>query len=63
MDPGSRFLRGSIEDGVLKVVLDRAEQRNTCSTIEMYHGIKKAAVLAANDPEVDVLLLTGIRRS
>ena len=37
---------------------DRPERRNAC-TIEMYHGIKKAAVLAERDPDVDVLVLTG----
>jgi len=58
IDLGSRHLRGSKQDGVLRVVLDRPERRNAC-TIEMYHGIKKAAVLAERDPEVDILVLTG----
>lgn len=58
IDLGSRFLRASKSDGVLRVVIDRPERRNAC-TIEMYHGIKKAAVLADKDPEVDALLLTG----
>jgi len=43
---------------VLRVVLDRPDRRNSC-TVEMYHGIKKAAVLAERDPEIDVLVLTG----
>jgi enoyl-CoA hydratase/carnithine racemase len=58
IDLGSRHLRGSKQGGVLRVVIDRPERRNAC-TIEMYHGIKKAAVLAERDPEVDVLVLTG----
>jgi len=58
IDLNSRFLRGTKSDGVLRVVLDRPERRNAC-TIEMYHGIKKAAVLAENDPNIDVLLITG----
>ena len=58
IDLGSRHLRGSKQSGVLRVVLDRPERRNAC-TIEMYHGIKKAAVLAERDPEVDILVLTG----
>src|SRR5215469_7050359 len=58
IDLGSRHLRGSKHAGVLRVVLDRPERRNAC-TIEMYHGIKKAAVLAERDPDVDVLVLTG----
>jgi enoyl-CoA hydratase/carnithine racemase len=58
IDLGSRHLHGSKADGVLRVVLDRPERRNACTT-EMYHGIKKAAVLAERDPDVDVLLLTA----
>src|SRR5215467_6171647 len=58
IDLGSRHLRGSKHAGVLRVVLDRPERRNAC-TVEMYHGIKKAAVLAERDPDVDVLVLTG----
>jgi enoyl-CoA hydratase/carnithine racemase len=58
VDLGSRNLRGTKHEGVLRVVLDRPERRNAC-TIEMYHGIKRAAVLAERDPEVDVLLLTA----
>ncbi len=54
----SKYLHGNLEDGVLSVRLDRPERRNAC-TMEMYHGIKKAAVLADKDPSVDVLLITG----
>ena len=55
---GSNFLRGNLQDGVLTVALDRPERRNAC-TIEMYHGIKKAAVIAEKDPAIDVLVITG----
>ena len=55
---GSKFLRGNLQDGVLTVALDRPERRNAC-TIEMYHGIKKAAVIAEKDPGIDVLVITG----
>ena len=58
VDLGSQYLRGTRAAGVLRVVIDRPERRNAC-TIEMYHGIKKAAVLAERDPDVDVLVLTG----
>jgi enoyl-CoA hydratase/carnithine racemase len=58
IDLGSRGLRATKDAGVLRVVLDRPERRNAC-TVEMYHGIKKAAVLAEDDAEVDVLVLTG----
>lgn len=58
IDLDSRFLDATLEDGVMRVVINRPERRNAC-TIEMYHGIKKAAVLADKDASVDVLLLTG----
>jgi enoyl-CoA hydratase/carnithine racemase len=58
VDLGSRFLRAEKRDGALRVVIDRPARRNAC-TIEMYHGIKKAAVVADKDPDIDVLLLTG----
>jgi enoyl-CoA hydratase/carnithine racemase len=54
----SQYLQATLDDGVLRVVINRPQRRNAC-TIEMYHGIKKAAVLADRDPSVDVLLITG----
>ena len=45
-------------DGVLTVRIDRPDRRNAL-TIEMYHGIKKACVVAERDPDVDLLVLTG----
>jgi enoyl-CoA hydratase/carnithine racemase len=58
VDLGSKFLEGTLDQGVLRVVINRPERKNAC-TIEMYHGLKKAAVLADKDPEVDALLLAG----
>jgi enoyl-CoA hydratase/carnithine racemase len=58
VDLGSRHLRATKRDGVLRVVIDRPERRNAL-TIEMYHGLKKAAVLAERDAELDVLLVTA----
>src|SRR5262249_3683504 len=58
VDLGSRHLHATKGDGVLRVVIDRPERRNAL-TIEMYHGIKKAAVLAERDPAVDVLVVTA----
>jgi len=58
IDLGSRFLHASKADGVIRVVIDRPERRNAL-TIEMYHGLKKAAVLAERDAAVDVLLVTS----
>lgn len=58
VDLGSSHLHATKGDGVLRVVIDRPERRNAL-TIEMYHGIKKAAVLAERDPDVDVLVVTA----
>ena len=58
VDLGSRHLHATRGDGVLRVVLDRPERRNAL-TIEMYHGLKKAAVLAERDPDVDVVVVTA----
>src|SRR5215470_5173956 len=59
VDLGSQFLHGTAEAGVLRVVIDRPQRRNAC-TIEMYHGLKRAAVLADREPEIDTLLITGV---
>src|SRR6059036_1787265 len=58
VDLGSRHLHATRADGVLRVIIDRPERRNAL-TIEMYHGLKKAAVLAERDPAIDVLLVTA----
>jgi enoyl-CoA hydratase/carnithine racemase len=58
IDLGSTGLRATKANGVLRVVLDRPERKNAC-TVEMYHGIKKAAVVAERDPEIDLVVLTG----
>jgi len=58
VDLGSKLLHGTKENGVLKVVIDRPERRNAL-TIEMYHGIKKAAVLAERDDDVDIVVVTA----
>src|SRR5215470_715019 len=58
VDLASKYLEGTVQNGTLRVVINRPDRRNAC-TIEMYHGIKKAAVLAEKDPDIDALLLTG----
>ena len=58
IDLDSKYLDATLQEGVLRVVINRPERRNAC-TIEMYHGIKKAAVLADKDAAVDALLITG----
>jgi enoyl-CoA hydratase/carnithine racemase len=58
IDLGSRHLHAAREPSVLRVLIDRPERRNAL-TIEMYHGLKKAAVLAERDPDIDVLVITS----
>ena len=60
LDLGSKHLHATRGDGVLTVVIDRVERRNAL-TIEMYHGLKKAAVIAERDAGIDVLVVTGTR--
>lgn len=58
VDLDSQYLHAEKKDGVLTVRIDRPERRNAL-TIEMYHGIKKACVVAERDPDVDLLVITG----
>src|SRR5512132_2940134 len=58
IDLGSSHLHATAGGGVLRVVIDRPERRNAL-TIEMYHGLKKAAVLTERDPGLDFLVVTG----
>jgi enoyl-CoA hydratase/carnithine racemase len=58
VDLGSPFLDARIVDGVLTVRIDRADRRNAM-TQDMYRGVKRAAIHADSDPEVDALCITG----
>src|SRR5262245_42699832 len=58
IDLDSQYLHAEKRDGVLTVRIDRLDRRNAL-TIEMYHGIKKACVVAERDPDIDVLVVTG----
>jgi enoyl-CoA hydratase/carnithine racemase len=58
IDLYSKYLEGTKDDGVLRVVINRPERRNAC-TIQMYHGLKRAAVVAENDPDIDAVVITG----
>ncbi|GBD27403.1 Short-chain-enoyl-CoA hydratase [bacterium HR30] len=59
IDLGSQFLQAVASGGVLRVTIARPERRNAL-TVEMYHGLKRAAVLAEKSPDVFVLLITGV---
>jgi enoyl-CoA hydratase len=58
-DLGSPHLRTSVEQGVLHVVIDRPERRNAFAQ-DMYRGIKRAAIWADRQPEIDAVCITGI---
>lgn len=55
---GTSLLAAHTVDRVLRVRIDRAAKRNAM-TQEMYRGLKRAAVLADADPELDALCITG----
>jgi enoyl-CoA hydratase/carnithine racemase len=57
-DLGSRHLVTHVADRVLHVRVDRVERRNAY-TQEMYRGLKRAAVWADGQPELDAVCLTG----
>jgi len=58
IDLGSRYLRCGLRSRVMTVRIDRVAKRNAM-TQDMYRGVKRAAILADGDPEVDVLCVTG----
>jgi enoyl-CoA hydratase/carnithine racemase len=55
---GTSLLAARVADRVLHVRIDRAAKRNAM-TQEMYRGLKRAAVLADADDELDALCITG----
>lgn len=58
VDVGSPGLRVHYGDHVLHVRIDRPEKRNAMRQ-DMYRGVKRAAILADREPDVDVMVLTG----
>ncbi len=58
IDLGSQFLHCHIANHVMTVRIDRVDRRNSM-TQAMYRGVKRAAILADNNSQVDILLLTG----
>jgi enoyl-CoA hydratase/carnithine racemase len=58
IDLGSPCLRATREEHVLRVQIDRVDKRNAM-TQDMYRGVKRAAILADKEVEIDVLVLTG----
>ncbi len=58
-DLGSPHLRTSVAERVLYVVIDRPERRNAFAQ-DMYRGIKRAAIWADRQAEIDAVCLTGV---
>jgi len=55
---GSPYLVAEVRGRVLHLRIDRVERRNAF-TQDMYRGIKRAAVWADEQPELDAVCLTG----
>jgi len=57
-DLGSKYLVAHVDGRVLHVRVDRVEKRNAF-TQDMYRGIKRAAIWADRQSELDAVCLTG----
>ena len=57
-DFGSRFIVASVKDRVLHLRIDRTERRNAF-TLDMYRALKRAAIWANGEAELDAVCLTG----
>lgn len=57
-DLDSKYLDAQVVDRVLRVRIDRPDRRNAM-TQDMYRGLKKAAVLADADDEIDAIYIRG----
>lgn len=62
MDLGTEHVLYEVAGGVATITLNRPEALNAC-TGEMYRAVKRALVLADNDPAVSVVVLTGAGRA
>ena len=60
-DLGSPHLVARLEGRVLRLRIDRTERRNAFSQ-DMYRGLKRAAVWADQQPELDAVCVTGTDR-
>jgi enoyl-CoA hydratase/carnithine racemase len=58
VDLGAAELVGSIRGDTLTVTINRPEKRNAL-TADGYHGIKRAAMIVADEPGLGFLVLTG----
>ncbi|WP_299577270.1 enoyl-CoA hydratase/isomerase family protein [uncultured Williamsia sp.] len=58
VDLGTPELRARISGDRLTVTIHRPEKRNAV-TADGYHGIKRAAMIVADEPDLDFLVITG----
>ncbi|HEX7096323.1 MAG TPA: enoyl-CoA hydratase/isomerase family protein [Acidimicrobiales bacterium] len=58
VDLGSPHLVATVQERVLRVRINRVERRNAM-TQDMYRGVKRAAIRADGDPEIDLVCITG----
>lgn len=58
VDLGSPGLVASYDHHVLRVRINRPDKRNSM-TQDMYRGVKRAAIIADREADIDVLLITG----
>jgi enoyl-CoA hydratase/carnithine racemase len=58
VDLGAAELRGVVDGDALVVTIDRPEKRNAL-TADGYHGIKRAAMITADEPSLQFLVIRG----
>lgn len=58
VDLAAEELSARIDGDTLTVTIDRPEKRNAL-TADGYHGIKRAAMIVADEPTLDFLVITG----
>ena len=58
VDLGASELIGRVRGDTLTVTINRPEKRNAL-TADGYHGIKRAAMIVADEPDLGFLVLTG----
>ena len=58
IDLGTPYLTGSVRHRVLHVRIERPERRNAM-TLDMYRGVRDAAIIADGDPQIDAVCIRG----
>ena len=58
LDLGTPYLHAHVDERVLHVRIDRTDRRNAM-TLDMYRGLRDAAILADGDVDIDALCFRG----